>query len=105
MYKKGDIIKCKKLFSTKNKYLRIEKYLFNSFVSRVISKNDSYKIIDKVSNDLFLVKEIPINKSVVYADPVLLEKEQIDKYFTCERIVRIRKLKKLKKNYFQKFFS
>lgn len=102
MYKKGDIIKCKKLFSTKNKYLRIE---YNSFVSRVICENDSYKIIEKVSNDLFLVKEIPIDKSVVYAEPALLEKEQIDKYFTCKRILRIRKLKKLERNYFQRFFS
>ena len=90
-YKVDDILKCIESFSIDRSF-----ELYN--VGRIINKNDVYKIVDlgPFSGEKIYIKEIPVNKGVVYAEAIPISIKKLDKYFKCKRIERLCKLRKLK---------
>lgn len=91
-YKNNDILECIELFS------------INCGNARVICKGDFYKI-KYIRNKKLYIKEIPINKNIVYADIIPIEVKQIETYFRCKRVDRLRKLKKLNEKPFLKLIK
>jgi len=99
-YKLGDILECVELFSTDKSYINWDvKYKVDKqYPGRVIDEGDVYKIINinSLSYEKLYIKEIAVIKSsIVYAETIPINVEQVDKYFKCKRIERKRKLDKI----------
>lgn len=99
-YKLNDILECIKLFSTEGGYVAWDPiYETNAiYTGRVICENDVYKV-KYVTDEHLYVKEIAVNKSVIYAETIPIKFCDIDKYFKCNRVERKRKLENLKDVY------
>ncbi len=98
-YKVGDILVCEEIFSTDKNYI-VKDIIYDAdiqFPGRVIGEGDVYEIVDLdfVTKQILYIKHI--RNSITYANDIPITISQVDKYFICKRIERLKKLQKLNK--------
>jgi len=92
-YKLGDKILCVELFCVEN--LHTKRLPFDG--NRIIDEDDVYQVVELSTTNIIYVKELPMYKSLYYSAIIPIPISQVNKYFKCERIERMKKLKNLQK--------